>query len=190
MINVILNCFKKLAPGSKTNYVSPSNDIVLVWFFLSLLLLLLSEACPDHNLCRGSELITGRCRLRNTTGISTWTIPLHLLHQWPPRPATIHCSTICERHYRLPHYNIWGWCRTPPGRPWQTRTMGRRLVHAVPSSKMYSPHRHQQAEPHSDRVFHSRTITCSSYISQVPGGYHHWQSELESTHQFHHKQGE
>jgi hypothetical protein len=66
---VILNCFKKLAPGSKANYFSPSNNIVLVWFFLSLLLLLLSEACPDHNLCRGSELITGRCRLRNTTGL-------------------------------------------------------------------------------------------------------------------------
>ena len=34
------------------NYVSPSNEgrhIVLVWFFLPLLLLLLSEACPDHN---------------------------------------------------------------------------------------------------------------------------------------------
>ena len=34
------------------NYVSPSNDgrhIVLVWFFLPLLLLLISEACPDHN---------------------------------------------------------------------------------------------------------------------------------------------
>ena len=138
---------RSLRLESKTNYFSPSNDIVLVWFFLSLLLLLLSEACPDHNLCWGSELITGRCRLRNTTGISTWTIPLHLLHQWPPRPATIHCSTICRRHYRLPHYNIWGWCRTPPGRPRQTRTMGRRLVHAVPSSKMYSPHRHQQAEP-------------------------------------------
>jgi hypothetical protein len=33
-------------------YVSPSNEgrhIVLVWFFLPLLLLLLSEACPDHN---------------------------------------------------------------------------------------------------------------------------------------------
>jgi hypothetical protein len=39
-----------------------------------------------------------------------------------------------------------------------------------------SPHRHQQAEPHSDRVFHSRTITCSSDIGQVPGGYHHRQS--------------
>jgi hypothetical protein len=55
----------------------------------------------------------------------------HLLHQWPPRPATIHCSTICRRHYRLPHYNIWGWCRTPPGRPWQTRTMERSPVHCV-----------------------------------------------------------
>jgi hypothetical protein len=36
----------------KLNYVSPSNDgrhIVLVLFFLPLLLLLLSEACPDHN---------------------------------------------------------------------------------------------------------------------------------------------
>jgi hypothetical protein len=36
------------------NYVTPSNEgrnIVLVWFFLLLpLLLLLSEACPDHNL--------------------------------------------------------------------------------------------------------------------------------------------
>jgi hypothetical protein len=37
-----------------TNYVAPSNEgshIVLVWFFLPLplLLLLLSEACPDHN---------------------------------------------------------------------------------------------------------------------------------------------
>jgi hypothetical protein len=35
------------------NYVSPSNEgrhIVLVWFFLPLpLLLLLIEACPDHN---------------------------------------------------------------------------------------------------------------------------------------------
>ena len=68
--------------------------------------------------------------------------------------------------------------------------MGRRLVHAVPSSKMYSPHRHQQAEPHSDRVYHSRTITCSSDISQVPGGYHHRQGELEPTHRFHHKKGE
>ena len=44
-----------------------------------------------------------------------------------------------------------------------------------------SPHRHQQAEPHSDRVFHSRTITCSSDIGQVPGGYHHRQSELGVT---------
>ena len=127
---------------------------------------------------------------RNTTGINTWLIPLHILHQWPPRPTTIHCSTICGRHYRLPDYNIWGWCRTPPGRPRQTLTMGRRLVHAVPSSKMYSPHRHQQAEPHSDRVHHSRTITCSSDISQVPGGYHHRQGELEPTHRFHHKKGE
>jgi hypothetical protein len=75
----------------------------------------------------------------------------------------------------------------------KTRTMGRRLVHAVPSSKMYSPHRHQQAEPHSDRVYHSRTITFSSDISQIPGGYHHRQSELEHReleHRFHHKQGE
>jgi len=34
-------------------YVSPSNEgrhIVLIWFFLPLLPLLLSEACPDHNL--------------------------------------------------------------------------------------------------------------------------------------------
>ena len=63
-------------------------------------------------------------------------------------------------------------------------------MHAVPSSKMYSPHRHQQAEPHRDRVYHSRTITCSSDISQVAGGYHHRQSELEPAHRFHHKQGD
>jgi hypothetical protein len=39
-------------------------------------------------------------------------------------------------------------------------------------------------------VYHSRTITYSSDISQVPGGYHHRQSELGPTHRFHHKQGE
>jgi hypothetical protein len=47
--------------------------------------------------------------------------------------------------------------------------MGRRLVHAVPSSKMYSPHRHQQAEPHRDRVYHSRTITCSRTSAKYLG---------------------
>jgi len=49
------NYFAILCFDLQINYVSPSNEgrhIVLVWFFfpLPLLLLLLSEACPDHNI--------------------------------------------------------------------------------------------------------------------------------------------
>ena len=174
MINVILNCFKKLVPGSKTNYVSPSNDIVLVWFFLSLLLLLLSEACPDHNLCRGSELITGRCRLRNTTGISTWTIPLQLFADDTIVYLTITSEDDAE-HLQEDLDKLAQW-----GEDWFMQ------FHPAKCTVLTVTNKRNPIVT----VYYSRTITCSSDIRQVPGGYYHRQSELEPTHRFYHKQGE